>query len=275
MPAIAPITDVVVRNSKMNMKRILLSAGRKVFSPPKRTALRHLLSTICSRWIQHRQGRYCFPYTDEELSAFKFSFSECGEDLAVIKLVRELGLAPGIYVDAGAFHPVCGSNTLLLHKCGWRGINIDLEEAKIAEFRKFRPSDYNVVACLSDAMHELQVAHYDLNILDRVVTGHDQSHLSLTGTEPESLVKMRTTTLTRVIEQSPFSLEQISYLNIDCEGHDFMVLRGLDLSRCRPQILSIEMFTEEERRTIGNFLAPYGYRFDQFLKKTAIFVRTP
>jgi hypothetical protein len=86
---------------------------------------------------------------------------------------------------------------------------------------------------------------------------------------------MRTTTLTEVIEQSPFSLEQISYLNIDCEGHDFTVLRGLDLSRCRPEILSIEMFTEEERRTIGNFLAPYGYRFDQFLKKTAIFVRTP
>jgi hypothetical protein len=199
MPAIAPITDVVVRNSKMNMKRILLSAGRKVFSPPKRTALRHLLSTICSRWIQHRQGRYCFPYTDEELSAFKFSFSECGEDLAVINLVRELGLAPGIYVDAGAFHPVCGSNTLLLHKCGWRSINIDLEEAKIAEFRKFRPSDYNVVACLSDAMQEVQVAHYSDGRLDRVVTGNEPESTFTHGNRAQEPHQVAHYTLTKVI----------------------------------------------------------------------------
>jgi hypothetical protein len=86
-------------------------------------------------------------------------------------------------------------------------------------------------------------------------------------------VKVHTTTLTRVIEESPFSYEQINYLNIDCEGHDFTVLRGVDLSRCRPQILSIEAFTEEERRAIGDFLAPYGYRLDQWLPKTAIFLR--
>ena len=239
----------------------------------------NILSTMSSCWIEHLQGHYNFPYkshlTRLELGAAKFSFSENGEDFAILRLVRKLELGPGIYVDAGAFHPVCRSNTLLLHKSGWRGINIDLEESKIAEFRKCRPGDYNVVACLSDAVHEFQVAHYDDNVLDRVVTGHDESQLSLLGTEPKRLVKLRTTTLTRVIEQSPFSDEQINYLNIDCEGHDFTVLRGLDLSRCRPRILSIEAFTEEQRRAIGDFLAPYDYRFDQLLTKTAIFVRMP
>jgi len=236
-----------------------------------------VLSTMCARWIQRQQGPYNYPYksplTHEELGAVKFSFSENGEDLAIIRLVRELGLGAGIYMDAGAFHPVSRSNTLLLHKSGWRGINIDLEEVKIAEFRKCRPGDYNVAACLSDKVHELQVAHYGDNVLDRVVT--DKSQLSLLGTEPERLIKVRTTTLSKVIEESPFSSEQINYLNIDCEGHDFTVLRGLDLARCRPQILSIEAFTEEERRTIGDFLAPYGYRCDQMLTKTTIFVRMP
>jgi FkbM family methyltransferase len=124
-------------------------------------------------------------------------------------------------------------------------------------------------------MQELPVAHYSDSRLDRVVTGNDQSQLSLMGTEPESLIKLRTTTLTKVIEESPFSPAQINYLNIDCEGHDFTVLRGLDLARCRPQVLSIEAFTEEERWTIGDFLAPYGYRCDQLLTKTMIFVRMP
>jgi hypothetical protein len=148
----------------------------------------NILSTMCSRWIERMQGSYNFTYkchfTPEELGRFKFSFSENGEDLAILRLVRELGLGPGIYVDAGAFNPVYLSNTLLLHKSGWRGINIDLQESKIANFRKCRPNDYNVVACLSDAVEERQIAHFGDSFLDRVVT--DENQLSLMGTEPRS-----------------------------------------------------------------------------------------
>jgi hypothetical protein len=46
------------------------------------------------------------------------------------------------------------------------------------------------------------------------------------------------------------------------------------LTRCRPRILTIEAFTEEERRTIAEFLAPHGYQLDQFLARTAVFVRS-
>jgi hypothetical protein len=66
----------------------------------------------------------------------------------------------GVYVDAGAFHPIFGSNTLLLHKKGWRGINVDLAAERVAEFNRYLPKDHNVVACLSDRVASVEIAHY-------------------------------------------------------------------------------------------------------------------
>jgi FkbM family methyltransferase len=231
-----------------------------------------VVTTVCSRLIYLLHSRNTFPFTREELRLVEFSFSECGEDLAVVRLANQFGLKSGVYVDAGAFQPVLLSNTLLLYKRGWRGINIDLQEDVIAEFRNCRRRDHNVAACLSDSESAVRVAYYAAGNLNRVLPADDQDERSLIGSAPMRVTKTPTTTLTRIIEQSPFRLEQIDYLNIDCEGHDFTVLRGLDLTRCRPRILTIEAFTEEERRTIAEFLAPHGYRLDQFLARTAIFV---
>ena len=53
------------------------------------------------------------------------------------------GKNDGIYVDVGAQNPVSNNNTFLLHKRGWSGLNIDLDEENIELFRSARPKDYN------------------------------------------------------------------------------------------------------------------------------------
>jgi len=53
-------------------------------------------------------------------------FSQNGEDISFAKMISKNVLPPeGFYVDLGAFHPFVYSNTCLLSKLGWRGINID------------------------------------------------------------------------------------------------------------------------------------------------------
>jgi hypothetical protein len=50
----------------------------------------------------------------------------------------------GFYIDVGAHHPFRYSNTHMLYRRGWRGINIDpIPGAKIA-FDRFRPGDINL-----------------------------------------------------------------------------------------------------------------------------------
>src|SRR5438552_13668137 len=91
------------------------------------------LTPICSALLYLLHNRKTFSFNRLELQSVQFSFSQLGEDLAICRLTDELALDRGVYVDAGAFHPIFGSNTLLLHKRGWRGINVDLAVERIAE----------------------------------------------------------------------------------------------------------------------------------------------
>ena len=47
-----------------------------------------------------------------------------GEDLIIAELTKNL--EKGFYVDAGCYHPLHLSNTYLLYKKKWNGINIDM-----------------------------------------------------------------------------------------------------------------------------------------------------
>jgi hypothetical protein len=69
------------------------------------------LTPICSGLIYLLHNRATFPFNRLELQSVQFSFSQFGEDLAVDRLTEQFELETGIYVDAGAYHPIFGSNT--------------------------------------------------------------------------------------------------------------------------------------------------------------------
>ena len=62
---------------------------------------------------------------------FKFFFnnSQFGEDKKIIKIFNEK--RNGTYLDLGCFHPIRQNNTYLMHKRGWKGLNIDLNPLSI------------------------------------------------------------------------------------------------------------------------------------------------
>jgi hypothetical protein len=70
-----------------------------------------------------------------------------------------------------------------------------------------------------------------------------------------------------------FSIGRSPVLNIDCEGSDLAVIRGLELDRCHPAILSIEAFGDAEGEAIEQTVAPHGYRCEVRIPPTMIFVR--
>src|SRR5262249_37716331 len=70
------------------------------------------------------------------------SFSQEGEDLLIDRIFERQDR--GTYVDVGAHHPRRFSNTELLHRRGWRGVNIDATPGSMAAFRRLRPRDINL-----------------------------------------------------------------------------------------------------------------------------------
>ena len=79
---------------------------------------------------------------------FKSSQSQFGEDKKIVKLFHKD--KKGIYLDLGCFHPIRQNNTYILHKLGWKGINIDLNPLSIELFNLARPKDINICAAISN-----------------------------------------------------------------------------------------------------------------------------
>jgi hypothetical protein len=198
--------------------------------------------------------------SSEEKCNANISFSQFGEDLIFMRFLRKLDPQKGIYIDCGCFDPVAISNTLLLYKQGYKGINIDINQDKIDKFNRYRPNDYNVLAALSNSKQKLKLLKYVGRATNRLVSLESIETNSIIGEQPIEEEIIETYLLTEVIDSSPFANQEIHYLNVDCEGHDLNVLMGLDFSKYAPKVISVEVHSEPYPNAIQEFLFAQEYR---------------
>ncbi len=196
-------------------------------------------------------------------------WSQYGEDCVLSNwLARQ---PDGFYVDVGAYHPKKGSNTYLLRRQGWRGVNIDLDEAKILAFRILRPGDTNVVAAVSDRA-VVKCIYTDKWYSTRATLNAGFGEGDFTRVR-----EITTTTLTALLDNSPFRGQPIDLLNVDVEGEDIKVLRGLDFARYRPVLILVERLSTDIDEILGSdlnvLLAGLGYRLANWVGFTLFYRR--
>lgn len=177
-------------------------------------------------------------------------YSQFGEDVVLRSLIGKQ--KRGVYVDVGCFHPKRFSNTYFLYRRGWRGINIDMEEHKIALFNIARRGDHNVTAAVSDVSQPLYISTKRAHALE--------SALSIDAVAGAEVIPR---TLTSIIDESPYRNASIDVLSVDAEGHDINVLRSLDYSRYRPRIVIAEVLTKRIEEVLTSdvhvWLSQRGY----------------
>jgi FkbM family methyltransferase len=179
------------------------------------------------------------------------------------------------FIDVGAFHPFKFSNTMLLSQLGWRGINIDGDPVKISRFEKLRPRDHNICAAVAEASRDMIWLEYPDGTTNRVTDLREKDLLSNRGEEPSNVTRIRVTTLTDVIEHSAFRGQHFHYLNVDCEGQDLSVLKGLDLSRYSPDLITVEAWTKTAQAELTEFLECFGYQLTDIMRLTLFFKKCP
>jgi hypothetical protein len=205
--------------------------------------------------------------------AAKPHWSQYGEDCVLSSWLPEH--RDGFYVDVGAYHPTKGSNTYLLRRRGWRGVNVDLDEAKILAFRILRPGDVNVVAAVSDRAVVRDV-YTDKWYSTRATLSSEIADGGDAG-EFRRAREVTTTTLTAILDGSPFHDRPIDLLNVDVEGEDVNVLRGLDFVRYRPALILVERLSTDIEEILASdlhaLLAGLGYRFANWVGYTLFYRR--
>ena len=95
-----------------------------------------------------------YMYDRPKLFFPKNNYSTLGEDLIIKKFFKKK--SKGIYIDIGCYHPIEGSNTYLLFKKGWSGLNIDLNKTSIELFKIARKNDVNLRVAITNQSKKIK-----------------------------------------------------------------------------------------------------------------------
>ena len=188
----------------------------------------------------------------------KKSYSQFGEDLIIDSFFDEY---IGKYVDIGCYHPIKYNNTALLYKKGWKGINIDLNPTSIDFFNSCRKNDQNILACLSDKKEKITI------FLDSEFSALNSVNLENSKNFKINQVK-KIETETQIF--SDLVKDSFDFLNIDCEGHDYKILKSINLKDYSPKLISIEV-SEDNKIDIYNYLNLNGYELLKIKSMSHIF----
>ena len=201
----------------------------------------------------------------------KLHYSRWGEDSFLINYFKDT--SSGRYIDIGAFHPFRGSNTHLLYKKGWTGINIDLSKTSIDLFKLARPNDINLNLAISDANKKIKV--YQTKDLGKMNT-IDSKFASF-------FLKNY-----HVRESCSYNLNDILYkyntsknnrfelIDIDVEGSEYQILENLNFNKYSFKLILVEthigyLHFKQQSDKIHTLLKSKNYNYLKNFGETAVF----
>jgi len=213
------------------------------------------------------------------------SYSISYVDLIINRMFSKI--KNGIYVDVGCNHPIKYNNTYLLYKRGWRGINIDLDKKSIDEFNLIRNKDYNIQALISS----------EENINKEIYFYHERSAINTVSkdlidyrnskNEDFQIKKQLTSTLNKIIEDSPFKDKKINLISIDIEDHEYEALKNFNFNKYKIDCIvseihdynqeKLEIYNQNIESIINNklynMLIKNNYKLINWVNSDLIFVR--
>ena len=170
----------------------------------------------------------------------RISFAQEGEDLILERLFEHD--RAGVYVDVGAHHPKRFSNTQLLYRRGWHGINIDAAPGSMVAFRRQRPRDINLELGVTATAETRDFYVFDEPALNTFDAARARS-LDRPPYKLQRVVKVSCAPLAQILLDH--DIAAIDLLTVDAEGFDLEVLRTLDWDASRPRVVLTEQFSRD------------------------------
>ena len=172
---------------------------------------------------------------------FKISYSQYGEDLILLKYLNYKKIEKGKYLDIGAFHPRWVSNTHLLHKKGFSGYCVDLDEKRLRWFKFSRGSKVKTICGAVSNSHEEFIKVYKFkrkspfSLIDTTSLKHAE-YFESKGKSKYEIINVKNFHINDIFNK----VGKINVLNIDIEGKDFEVIKSSNLEIIDPEIILIE-----------------------------------
>ena len=203
-------------------------------------------------------------------------YSNWGADMIVLNIFKKK--KDGVYIDVGCHHPFINNNTYILHKKGWRGINVDLDYNSIDMFNFFRPKDNNIKMALSDKKDKANLYFFHNRAAKNTISKKNSKGAKL-------IKRIQTNTLDNIIKESDLKINEIDFLSIDVEGNELKVLKGLNFKKYKPKVVMIEFINPKSKEFYNNsisqitnseiykFMIRKKYKFVNWVQDDLIFIK--
>ena len=199
----------------------------------------------------------------------KANFSQNNEEIILSEIFSNVN--NGFYVDVGCHHPRRFSNTALLYKNGWNGINIDASAKNLKLFNVFRKRDKNVNALISEKSENLKFYYFNESALNGILSQSKVDSLKDLGYKVINEEFITTQRLDDILVTCKVPNKTIDLLDIDVEGYDFQVLKSIDLNLFHVKVILIE--TGENENSIIKYLSNYNYNIYKKIDRNVLFLK--
>jgi len=185
--------------------------------------------------------------------------AQAGEDILIYDFFKES--PPGFFVEAGAYDGVTLSNTYLLESLGWKGLLVEAHPDYAKQCESNRPGSIVKQVALGPrgASGEVEFTCAE-NQAGAVLSylNSDKDHIERCKNEQCALRKVRVgyTSLNDLLSACT---DHVTFLSLDVEGVELDVLKGLDMTKYRPDLILIESNGRRHDEAIEGYLRDFGY----------------
>ena len=197
---------------------------------------------------------------DVYLSLLKHkSYSQYGEDLIIDSFFQHhVPIKNGNYLDIGCYHPIGISNTYVLHKKGWQGLVIDIDDYKLELFKRRRGKNVEVLkAAISSEDSLSKVPIYKFN---QPFSPYDTLSEDMAKTRSKAInIDYTTEEVNQISINSLLNKKHFDLINIDVEGLDELIVNSIDFKKYQPTMIVYESFDPLSISKTKELLNDNGY----------------
>lgn len=198
----------------------------------------------------------------------KISYSQCGEDIIIEGIFKQLGIKNPKYIDIGAHHPTLFSNTYTFYKKGSRGVCIEPDPELFKKIKNKRSRDICLNVGISDK-NQTQAPYYvmtakTLNTFSKKESDEYQRSKSAFGDQKVEEIKYIDLVSVDELFKKYFK-DFPDFLSIDTEGMDEVIIKSIDFKAYRPKVICTEIIEQigddkfVENKDIIKLLENNGY----------------
>ena len=200
-----------------------------------------MLNFLKSRFLKNTMIYHFYRYFKYKKNYFP-SYGATGEDVLINKIFKNK--IDGYFVDVGALHPINGSLTYNLSKKGWQGLNIDLLRDNLILFNFFRKKDKNINLAISKNKGVINAYIFERGSGVNTTNKKWADKWKKKFGKNYSILKIKKNSLNNVFSSYKVN-KKFELLNIDVEGHEIDVLKGINFKNIRPKIITIEIHVKK------------------------------